>query len=258
MRHWTKQTPFTDPGESAAMLATIGPEPECVIAAIQGFLIHGGAIEYYGLAPQEFSRETLSVESRLGAILTEDDRPLSIERLPQDRALGTCRDYAVLVCAAMREHRRPARVRCGFASYLGGGKWEDHWLCELWSRGRWRRIDAQLDPVLQDAFQTQFSPADVPQDAFLTGETAWRECRAGRLDPASLGHGDATGLWFVYVNLVRDRLALEDRITSIWDDWRTAASNPLHMSAEMLASADELANNDPIGASSIIPWWVRT
>ncbi|MCA6321571.1 MAG: transglutaminase domain-containing protein, partial [Phenylobacterium sp.] len=133
MRHWTKQTPFTDPGENAAMLATIGPEPERVIAAIQGLLIHGGAVEYYGLAQQEFSRETLSVDSRLGAILTEDDRPLSVERAPQDRALGTCRDYAVLVCAAMREHGRPARVRCGFASYLGGAMWEDHWLCELWS-----------------------------------------------------------------------------------------------------------------------------
>lgn len=256
MQQWTKQTPFTDPGKSVAALAVVGPELKGAITAIQGILIHGGAVEHYGLPPKEFSRGTLAVEKRLAAVLAVDDRPLTLERAPQDRALGTCRDYAVLVCSAMRQHGRPARVRCGFASYLGGAPWEDHWICELWSDDRWLRVDAQLDRVLRDALGTRFPSTDVPPDVFLTADQAWRDCRAGCLDPAALGHGDARGLWFVFINLVRDRLALTDRLTSDWDDWRATALSSPRLSADMLAVADELARSEPTGALSLTPWWL--
>ena len=254
MDRWTKQTPFTAPGDQSG-LSSIGPEVEHAVTAVQGLLIHGEAAEYYGLVPSAFSRETLPVEMRLAAILAADDRPLNVERAPQDRALGTCRDYAVLMCSAMREHGRPARVRCGFASYLGGAPWEDHWICELWSEARWRRIDAQLDPILQDALATQFSPADMSPDTFLTGDEAWRHCRAGLLDAGNFGHGKARGVWFMYVNLLRDRFAVMDQFISAWDDWRAAASRPPELSIRMLTLADELASGDPSEAPTVTPWW---
>lgn len=155
----------------------------------------------------------------------------------------------------MREHGRPARVRCGFASYLGGAPWEDHWICELWSEARWRRIDAQLDPILRDALATQFSPVDVPPDAFLMADEAWRHCRAGRLDAGNFGHGASRGLWFMYVNLLRDHLALMDQFTSGWDGWRAAASNPPELGARTLEFADELASGEPSEAPMMAPWW---
>jgi len=241
MQRWTRQTPFTDPGNSSPALAAIGGSPESAVEAIQGLLIHGEAVEHYGLNPDAFSRETLPVGLRLSAILADDDRPLGSPRPPQSRALVTCRDYAVLLCAAMRQRGRPSRVRCGFASYLGGAPWEDHWLCELWSGDRWQRMDGQLDPVLRDALGTEFPSVDVPADAFLTADQAWIACRSGRHDPAAFGHGEARGLWFAYVNLARDRLALDDLMTSEWDEWRVIASDPPNLTDAMLAAADELA-----------------
>ena len=162
MQIWAQHTPDTAPGEFADVLRAVGPEPKNLMSAIQGVLIHGEAMEHYGLPTQVFSRETLSVEKRLAAILMKDDRPLVFARMPQDRTPGTCRDYALMLCAGLREHGRPARVRCGFASYLSATQWEDHWICEVREADHWRRIDAQLDSVLRDALGAWVSGINKP------------------------------------------------------------------------------------------------
>ncbi len=258
MQRWTRQTAFTDPGANAACLETLSPAPEHAAKALQGLLIHGDALERYGIAPVQFNRETLPVGARLAAILELDDRPLDIERPLQDRSLGTCRDYAVLMCAVMRQHGRAARVRCGFASYFPTAIWQDHWICEIWSDDGWQRVDAQLDSVTQAALKVGFAPWDLPPEAYLTADEAWRDCRAGELDPDDLGHEDARGLWFVYVNLARDRLALADRITSDWDGWRAVASAGFRLSEDMLVEADRLASKNSAEPLSISPWWPST
>lgn len=256
MQRWTEQTAFTSPGRHAACLVAIGDEPRAIVTTIQGLLIHGGALEHYGVAAGAFSRETLPVEARLDQLLAADPRPLTEPRLPEARAVGTCRDYATLVCSALRQNGSAARVRCGFAAYLGGSLWEDHWVCELWAGGRWRRIDAQLDPVLQRALGIQIAADDVPSAMFLAGDEAWRACRTADLRPDTLAHGEeAAGLWFVLVNLVRDHLALGDRLTSRWDDWRTAASNPAPLDDAILAAADDLSNGGELAPILQAPWW---
>jgi hypothetical protein len=256
MQRWLIQSGFMDPGPHAARLAVVGPAPEDAAAAVQGLLVHGEALQLYGARPGRFSRDTLAVKARLAEILAVDGRPLDVERPLQDRALGTCRDYALLMCAAMRQHRRPARVRCGFASYLAPGTWQDHWICEAWSGNRWRRLDAQMDGVTREALGIGFAPCDVPTEAFLTADEAWRACRAGRIDPADAGHDQARGLWFVYVNLARDRLALGDEITSAWDGWRAAASAPPTLGPDVLELGDRLAQGAPSEPPSIAPWWL--
>lgn len=240
MRRWLDHSPFTDPGEYASALATLGPDPAQALEGVQGLLIHGGAQARYGLSPTSFSRETLPVRTRLAAILA-DGRPLNTAREPTGRAVGTCRDYALLLCAALRAHGAMARVRCGFAAYLPDGPWEDHWICELWDSGRWRRLDAQLDASTREDFGVAFDPANLPQDAFLTADEAWRLCRTGELGASGLGHGEARGLWFVHVNLMRDRLALRDRLTSAWDQWREMAPAPPTLDDLSLSLADRLA-----------------
>jgi hypothetical protein len=74
----------------------------------------------------------------------------------------------------MREQGRAARVRCGFASYLGGVPWEDHWICEVQFDGRWQRVDAQLDKIFQKALEIDFACVDVPSEVFLTADEAWQ------------------------------------------------------------------------------------
>lgn len=227
------------------------------MAALQTLLIHGGALSHYGVAATAFSRETLPVETRLSELLAADPRPLTAPRPPQARALVTCRDYATLVCSALRGHGRASRVRCGFAAYLGGSPWEDHWICELWTGERWRRIDAQLDPVLQKALGIEIAADEVPPTMFLTGHEAWRACRTTDLDPETLAHGDeASGLWFVAVNLVRDHLALADQLTSEWDSWRSIGAKARTLPRPILAAADDLAAGGQLARSLQRPWWL--
>lgn len=257
MQRWTEQTAFTSPGRHAAALAALGGEPQAIVSALQTLLVHGGALSYYGVTPVAFSRKTLPVETRLGELLATDPRPLAEPRLPQARALVTCRDYATLVCSALRSHGKAARVRCGFATYLGGSPWEDHWICELWTGERWRRIDAQLDPVLQKALQIEFAADEVPPNMFLTGDEAWRVCRTTDLNPEAFAHGsEASGLWFVVVNMVRDHLALADQLTSEWDSWRSAAAKSRMLPYPILAAADELAAGGELTSPLLRPWWI--
>lgn len=255
MPQWTSHTACTDPGAHADALAAISRDPTAAVEAVQGLLIHGGALEHYGLAPQAFDRQTLPVKARLAALLSADASPLSVARPPAKRAVGTCRDYALLLCAIFRHQGQAARVRCGFASYLGGSPWEDHWICELEAGPRWTRIDAQLDPVLRETLDSGVEAIDLPPAAFMDAGEAWRACRSGARDPDDFGHGDANGLWFVFVNLMRDRLALNDCLTSDWDGWRAVAEREPSLSADQRAFGDELA-----GAASVkvlgSPWWV--
>lgn len=92
---------------------------------------------------------------------------------------------------------------------------------------------------------------------FLTGGHAWRACRTGDINADALAHGnEAAGLWFVLVNLVRDHLALNDCLTSRWDEWRTAASDLPVLDTAILAAADDLAAGSAIPIILRTPWWL--
>ena len=151
------------------------------------------------------SRTTLPVQQRLTALLERDGRKLDEIRMPTQREIGICRDFALMVCALLRATGTAARLRCGFASYLGGA-WEDHWVCEYWNsrEDRWCLSDAQLDEVTKAACGVTFDASNVPRNAFLAAGEAWLRCRADHDKPERFGHGDTKGLWFIKVNVVRD------------------------------------------------------
>ena len=52
----------------------------------------------------------------------------------ENKIVCICRNYAMLLVAILREKGFPARTRCGFGIYFGGGNYEDHWICEYWSK----------------------------------------------------------------------------------------------------------------------------
>ncbi|MDP2212953.1 hypothetical protein [Phenylobacterium sp.] len=118
-------------------------------------------------------------------------------------------------------------------------------------------MDAQLDPVLQNALNIEIEADEVPPTAFLTADKAWRACRTTDLDPEAFAHGsEASGLWFVAVNLVRDHLALADQLTSDWDGWRSAGAKSRMLPDHILAAADELAASGRLASSLLRPWWI--
>lgn len=216
--------PLTDPAPHGAELAELLAGVEAICRVVQGLLIHDAGLGQYGLTASDFasfSRRTLPVAERLIAILAADPSWLGQPRRPEKRSIGTCRDFALLTCALLREQGIPARVRCGFARYLAPGRFEDHWVCEYRRENerRWAIADAQLDPIHKAALSIELDAHDLPRGQFLNSRQAWRRLRDGD-DPALFGQAPDTGLWFMRVNLARDFLALMKREVSDWDRWR--------------------------------------
>lgn len=248
--------------EPAALSPSVERLPSDVMAlnrVVQGLLVHSEWLGSYADDLSAFgrvSRVTLPVKQRLAAVLERDGRGLDAVRVPTQREVGTCRDFALMMCAFLRAKGTAARLRCGFASYFGAG-WEDHWVCEYWSsrEARWCLSDAQLDDVIKAACGVTFDTSDVPRDAFLTAGEAWLRCRTGRDDPERFGNGDTRGLWYMKVNVVRDALAVNNRETSAWDRWREAPVALRRVSQGELAALDGLAGN-PDGVIDLVPDWV--
>lgn len=225
---------------------------------LHGLLIHEAWIERQGFDAAAFSgqsRATLPVSERLDQLLGIDPRPLTRARPGESRALATCRDLALMLCAVLRQHGVPARVRCGFGTYFSGHPYHDHWVCEYWARGeqRWVLVDAELDGPHRDHLKFDFEPTDVPRTAFITGIEAWKRCRSGTMDPGQLGHGTTTGLFFARVNLARDLLALAKSEASSWDSWREARESHRTLDVSALSLCDGLAQRGEERAVEIAP-----
>lgn len=243
--------PYSDPGASAALFDGLPADVPALCRTIQAVLIHDAeGAHLYGAMPWSDappSRATLPVAERLAQVGTLAARP------PAQRTIGTCRDFAVLMCAILRQQGTPARVRCGFASYFEPGWFEDHWVCEYWHARdrRWALADAQLDEAHRRHFGIAFDCSDLPMGTFLSGRDIWPRCRSGAIDPARCGHGNVAGLWFVAVNLARDLLALRKREVSDWDSWRDAERRVLDHA--VIARCDRWAEG--VEPASTQPFW---
>ena len=250
---------MSDPGNGPVHFDGLPAEVAALCRVVQGVLIHSDWIAAYGVSEAAFrtvSRETLPLTARLKQIGEADSRALAFERATDKRAVGTCRDYALMLCGMLRQQGVAARVRCGFAAYFRKD-WEDHWICEYWRDGRWHRADAQLDKVIAPRLGIAFDLPDLPADMFITAGEAWRRCRAGEADPATFGHGETvSGLWFVRVNVARDHHSLNGRETSDWDTWRQAtAAHRVPSEAECLQADGVAAHPEaPIDAALTPPW----
>lgn len=258
---WRHHGPMSAPGNGLLNFNGLPVDVGSLCRVAQGVLIHSDWLAAYGVSEAQFqtvSRETLPLAGRLKQIANLDESALTIERALGRRAVGTCRDYALMLCGMLRQQGVPARVRCGFAAYFRKG-WEDHWICEYWRDGRWRRADAQLDRVIAPRLGIGFDLTDLPADMFITAGEAWRRCRSGEADATGFGHGEQSGgLWFVRINVMRDHHSVNGRETSGWDTWRQATAADHVLSDAECAQTDELAARpDSASAEPTPPWLGR-
>jgi hypothetical protein len=257
---WRSHSRMSDPGNGALRFDGLpAGDVGALCRIVQGVLIHSDWISAYGALEAEFrtvSRETLPLDARLRQIGDADARPLAMARAIDKRAVGTCRDYALMLCGMLRQQGVPARVRCGFAAYFRRD-WEDHWICEYWQDSRWKRADAQLDGVIAPRLGIDFDLADLPAGRFITAGEAWRRCRSGEVDPSIFGHGEAaSGLWFVRVNVMRDHYSINGRETSDWDTWRRAGAAHRVLSAADTAATDLVAAHPENALLELEPPWI--
>jgi hypothetical protein len=215
---WICHSPMSDPAGHTPVIAALSSDIGVLNNIIHGVLVHADWLAAYGLddtCSDASARATVPVADRLDSIFEKDARRLPIQRPPGKRAVGTCRDFALMLCSFLRSKGIPSRVRCGFAAYFSS-PWEDHWVCEYWDEqtGRWHLSDPQIDELLKNRLRIEFDPNDVPRQAFVTAGQAWLDCQAGRSDPNRFGHGEVTGLWFIKVNVLRDYYVLNALETS--------------------------------------------
>ena len=79
-----------------------------------------------------------------------------------------------------------------------------------------------------------------------------------RSRPDEFGHGEqASGLWFVRVNVVRDHHSVNGRETSDWDTWRQATAIDHTLSDAECAQTDELTANPEASSVAPSPPWLR-
>ena len=124
---WLAHTPMTDPNGLVALVARLPGKIAVLNRVVRGLVVHCEWLEQYGVDRSAFgtiSRTTLPIKQRLAALIERDGRELDESRLPKQRQIGTCRDFALMMCAFLRTKGTPARLRSGFASYFGEG-WED-------------------------------------------------------------------------------------------------------------------------------------
>jgi Transglutaminase-like superfamily len=217
---------LTSAGRFAALLGQLPHDIGGLAAVAQGLLIHEHLAAAYGVTLSAQDRASVHLrpaEQLLAAIVSRDGRPLATARAAADRLPANCRHFTVLMVTMLRAQGTPARARCGFGGYFGGGTFEDHWVCEYWDAGlqRWILVDAQIDGRQRDLFPIDFDVTDVPRDRFLDAGQAWSRCRSGAADPAKFGFSllGRAGYWWIAGNLMRDAAALDNLELLPWDAW---------------------------------------
>jgi hypothetical protein len=245
---YTHPGPMTSPGLHAALLQTLPRALPELTRAIQGLQIHEYMLNAYGVSvPDARKREShlRRLEHMLGCMHARDPRPLAVPRAAAERSIGTCRQFSLLLVAALRSQGIPARVRVGFASYFSPGKFEDHWVGEYWqsSARRWVLVDAQLDELQRKHMNIDFDPLDVPHDRFLIAAQAWQRVRSGQASADDFGISPMSlhGLWFIAGDIIRDLAALNGVELLPWDVWGAMPGVNQPISAEQLPFLDRLA-----------------
>jgi hypothetical protein len=226
-RYYAGHSAASDPADRAPLLAALPADPARLVTAVTGLVLHPLFVASLGISPPPESAddvESRSLPRMLDRLLGRDPAPLDVARPPARRFIGICRDYALLACAALRQHGVPARVRVGFAGYFTPGYLEDHWVCEYHAGERWRLLDPELGPAVRAHFGIGFDSADVPRDAFLVAGEAWQRARAGGLNPSTCGvsHIGVLGPGFIAASVLRDFAALNKREMLAWDVWGPA------------------------------------
>lgn len=246
--YYASHSGMSDPGDRARLLEAMPLDPAALVAAVSGVVLHRTFVAPLGITPPLGSADDVACRTMrniLERILARDAAPLDVRRPPERRFIGICRDYALVACAALRQHGVPARLRVGFANYFTPGYYEDHWVCEYDAGNGWRLLDPELSEPVRAHFKIAFAPYDVPRDAFLVGGDAWLRVRRGLVDPSRCGVSSigVLGAGFVAGSVLRDLAALNKREMLAWDAWGiTRGIRPSDAIPEATAARlDELA-----------------
>ena len=227
--YYKTQSPFTEPGAQVATFADVPRDIGAMCRIVQGLIIHfrdGEELFDCSLPGDRLvEADTRYVEKMLARILELDSRPLDQARSPENRLIGSCRDFATLFVSMLRYHGIPSRVRFGFGAYFIPDFNVDHVIAEVWDEKdqRWRLIDPEMSNLHVEWYKIPFDPHDVPRGKFIVGGLAFQICQSGKADPEHFGvePGATTKGWLgwpaIQHKLVEDVAALNKVELLPWD-----------------------------------------
>ncbi|MDQ4025337.1 MAG: transglutaminase-like domain-containing protein, partial [Actinomycetota bacterium] len=236
---YSRQSPYSDPGQHAGLLAAVAPDRASVSAAARAAIVHYRS----GLEPSDDQRgdpDRRWLTSILDAAVARQPGPIDAPRAAARQVTGCCRDHTLLALGVLREHGVPARSRVGFAGYFTPSFHHDHVVVEEWDGQRWVRWDPELEP----GSEWDFDPRDMPTGPaapFQTAAEAWRAIRAGEADPTRYGV-DPSLPHLGGKDFVRDYVLLEvahrqcDELL-LWDLWGPMLQTGLPGVPELAARA---------------------
>lgn len=214
---------YTDLGSYKNELSLIAPDIPALCQWIQSHLIHAYWLESYhcytSLATAHREMQLRSALDILSVLSQRQSADLVNNLTPDKRVIVVGRHFALMLCALIRMHDTPARVRCGYADYLVPDVYEDHWICEYWheQQQRWVGVDAMLDERQMHRLAITFNPYDLPSDSFIPAGRAWKHCIDGLVRPDHFGSLHFHGLVYIRGNIIRDLFALSSVELLPWD-----------------------------------------
>lgn len=213
----------TDPSIHISCIKDLPDDIEMLCQFVQNLLIHSYWIEKYECKIEDSVKlhemQVRHTKNIFELSISKSQKKLTDKKLPKERIVSICRDFSLILCSILRVKGIPSRARCGFATYLTPDHFEDHWICEYWSKSksRWVMVDAQLDDIHVEILNIDFSPLDVPSSRFIYAGEAWELCRSGSIAPEKFGILNLSGLPFIKGNLIRDLFSLNKIELLGWD-----------------------------------------
>jgi excinuclease ABC subunit A len=239
--YYSRPSLMTDPGDLAHLLEGLPSSIADLCAVVQGLLLHPFDTRLNDVELTSEQRKEINIRpaaEMLAHIHAMDDRPLNVPRPPQERLVGVCRDFAVLLCTLLRHQGTPARVRVGFAAYFRPPMNYDHWVTEYWDeeKDRWALVEPQIGPEQRRALAIDFDPFDIPPDKFYIAGRAWHLCRTKQARSVFFGHTTRLrGFPYIRRSLLQDLAALNKVEVLPWDMWWELGQKP----DEALTPADK-------------------
>ncbi|MGY5450601.1 transglutaminase domain-containing protein [Agarivorans sp. MS3-6] len=214
---------LTHPQQFEPQLVNLPDSVADIVNLVQHNLVHAYWLDKYQINQPFQSKFTemqaRSISEMLTILEARSGTSLLENKAPDQRLVGVCRDFSIMACMLLQTQGIAARLRCGFATYLGLREYEDHWVCEYWhqQQQRWVMVDAQLDQVHKEILDIDFDPLDVPHNRFIYAGSAWQMCRANLAESSSFGIFNFTGWPIIKGNLIRDVFALNQIELLAWD-----------------------------------------
>ena len=192
--------PTAIPNHSREMLTDLPESLTELCALIKKQLIHPAErYKFKRRLPPSLKNEDkrfISVNQMLATLQKRNPAGLIMERAPRERLIVSCRSHALLLATILKTQGTPARIRVGFANYVGPNKikYIDHWVCEVWqdAEQRWILVDPDKELV------------DVAPTKFRTASYVWLGVRKHFIPPDKFGGGRTWGWEPIRQNLIHD------------------------------------------------------